>query len=479
MDYRLDYNEMFQCFTYSGRPVYINENESSYLFLDQETQDLVFYIDYGTLIFLCQSKKKDSNFIQNVFRLALLSNGKKNIPTAILIQGDVDIFVHYNTVTSLTSLYQLEAWFKFISDCVYEKYEVGSNNFIPFEPIQIAKVLESLNLNNVTLTEENRKCFNESTELFSFEYNLTKITWFPSVNTKYVKIPEVLTEESIYRNNHPIDVFSICNKTMRYVLVWEAANYSLESVIASNIVFIYFLQDTGSSTCMYTPLLPILQALAVYNVRPAKLISSTPTYVKSKANILIKRAKFNKDNDRKGLYRFHMKLKTIHSVCNDKDCLDLLNYTIFDYNVFKNDDPDTILTYLRTTLHEHNKSEMYIYVLLFGLCLSCLRASKPINTTEAKNLANFSIENLELKQMSTEKKKLLYNGMKEDINIIFNFITPYINYLTGLEESNTNFKLTQLNDECLFFYMRSQNAFSDFLNYLVQTVLPLITSRIA
>lgn len=446
-------------YKYNDVPVNITENDTSYIFKNIETDEMVFFIDYSQLLYKINE--------EDIIRIALSSQGKQMVPTVLLMPANLDMFVHTNVKSSLTSLKQLYAWVNLI----IEKLNGNNVEFRPFNQLQIEQIFENLNINEIS--EENRKCFTDSVNLFDFNNNINKIFWFNEVVEKY-EIPNL---ENLFKS-HPRDVFMLANNLMRYICVWEAADKNIEYVIASNIIFIQFLQDTGSATNNYSALLPCMCALAVTSIMPATIPHETSRELSNKAKLLFNRAKFNRD-DNYGWYRFQMKVKNANSICSREDCLDILQYLFFQFNIFKDQEFDTVLAYLRRVFNFYRKPELYIYVIVFGLSLSSLRIAKPIkNITGTKNLANFNIENIGIRNVTTELRQNLYKEMKNDVAMIFNFVDPFKDYMLNLQEKNHAFKINNLTDEVLFYFMKTNNSFSELVNYILKTILPLITSQL-
>lgn len=456
--YGLRFDSDNNIYKFNNIPVKITENETSYIFNDFYTDEMIYFIDYSQMLYKVEE--------ENILRIALLSHGKQIVPTVLLMPKNLDMFVHTNIKSNLTSLKQLYAWLKLI---------IGKINgtmleeFRPFTRLQIEQIFENLDINEIS--SENRQCFMDSVNLFDFDNNLKKIFWFDEVIDKYkIDIPNIETLHTI----HPRDAFMLVNNLMRYICVWEAADKNIESVIASNIIFIQFLQDTGSATNHYSALLPCMCALAVTSVIPTRLTKNTL----KEAKLLFNRAKFNRD-DNYGWYRFQMKVKNANNICSRGDCLDILQYLFFQFNIFKDHEFDVIIAYMRKVFNFYKKPELYIYVIIFGLSLSSLRVAKPIkNITGTRNLANFNIENIGIRNVTTELRQNLYKEMKNDISVIFNFVDPYKNYMLNLQEKNPSFKINNLTDEVLFYFMKTDNSFSELVNYILKTILPLVTSQL-
>lgn len=446
-------------YRFNDEPVYITENDTSYIFKNIDNDEMVYFIDYSQLLYKITE--------EDIIRIALMSRGKQFVPTLLLTPKNLDMFVHTNIKSSLTSLRQLYAWVKFI----IEKINGINGEFRPFNQLQIEQIFENLNINEIS--DENRKCFSDSVNLFDFNNNINKIFWFNDVIDKYeIVIPTLETLSTI----HPRDVFMLANNLMRYICVWEAADKSIDSVIASNIIFIQFLQDTGSSTNNYSAILPCMCALAVTSIIPAPIPRENSKDLNNKAKELFNRAKFNRD-DNYGWYKFQMKVKNANNICSREDSLDILQYLFFQFNIFKDQEFDVVLAYMRKVFNFYKKPLLYIYIIVFGLSLSSLRVAKPIkNITGTKNLANFNIENIGIRNVTTELRQHLYKEMKNDVAVIFDFVDPYKSYMLNLQQKD--FKINNLTDEVLYFFMKSNNSFSELVNYILKTILPLITSQL-
>lgn len=463
--YGLTFDQKSNVYKFNHVPVTVTENDTSYIFKNN-MDEMLYFIDFNQLLYRVSNEE--------IFRIASMSDGKQTVPTSILMPNNLDTFVHNNVKSNYTSLKQLYAWVRFIiANIISESDNTSeSEGFRPFTQLQIEQIFSNLNINEIS--EENKKCFTDSVNLFDFHKNVKKIFWFGTVLEKYgIVIPTFETLGAL----HPCEVFMLANNIMRYICVWEAADKAIDCVIASNIIFIQFLQDTGSATNQYSAILPCMCALAVSSLSPA----ADPRISKdfdSKAKLLFNRAKFNRD-DNHGWYRFQMKVKNANTICSREDCLDILQYLFFKFNIFKDQQFDVVLAYMRKVFHFYKKSELYIYIIVFGMSLSSLRVAKPIkNITGSKNLANFNIENIEVRSINNEVKQNLYKQMKNDISIIFNFIDPFKCYILNLQETNPAFKINNLTDEVLFYFMKTDNSFSELINYILKTILPLITSQL-
>jgi hypothetical protein len=458
----LQFDQTINTYKYNNVPVKITENETSYLFRDFETDELVYFIDYSQLFY-----KIDN---ESILKIASMSLGKQIVPTALLMPSDLDTFIHTNIKSNLTSLRQLYAWLRLIIAKINNR---PVEEFRPFQKLQIAEVFENLNINEIS--EENKQCFTDSINLFDFHCNLEKIFWFNTITEKYnLTVPDLDHLHTL----HPRDAFMLANNLMRYICVWEAADKNITAVMASNIIFINFLQDTGSMNNAYTPLLPFMQALAIMSTTPASAPYNLSNTLNQKAKLLFNRGKFNRD-DNHGFYRFQMKVKNSNKICSREDCLDILQYLFFKFNIFKDQEFDVVIAYMRKVFYFYKRPELYIYIIVFGLSLLSLRVAKPIkNITGTKNLANFNIENIGVRHINAETKQNLYKEMKNDITTIFNFVDPYKNYMLGLQDTNPSFKVNNLSDEVLFYFMKTNNSFSELVNYILKTVLPLITSQL-
>lgn len=466
----LKFDQYNNVYKFNGIPVEITENDTSYIFKSIQNNEMIYFIDHSQLLYRISE--------EDVMRIAIMSLGKQTVPTTLLMPKDIDTFVHTNVKTNFTSLRQLYAWAKFIIG----KVNTCSNTtpgvtkpegeFKPFNQLQIEQIFEHLNVNEVS--EENKKCFSDSVNLFDFKSNVKKIFWFSEVLDKYgMVIPTLETLHTV----HPREVFMLVNNLMRYVCVWEAADKPIDCVIASNIIFIQFLQDTGSSTNHYSAILPCMCALAVASTSPTKECQISRD-LNTKAKMLFNRAKFNRD-DNYGWYKFQMKVKNAKSICSREDCLDILQYLFFQFNIFKDHEFDVVLAYMRKVFSFYKKPELYIYIIVFGMSLLSLRVAKPIkNITGTKNLANFNIENIGVRNITTELKQSLYREMKKDVSVIFDFLDPYKSYMLSLQEKNLSFKINNLTDEVLFYFMKTDKFFSELINYILKTVLPLITSQL-
>lgn len=486
MNTNIVYEVTSDTFKYLDRTVCITENDTCYLFTDQESGILVHYINYDQLFNLVAL---NSELSRDILRMALKSEGKQNVPTSILLPlASTDTFVHDRTFSNLSSLRQLSCWVKFISNNMHGTYELGSKAFTPFEPLQIGKVFESINVNS--FSDEAQKVFDDSLELFDFENNLSKISWFSTALAKYGTILPNIESENINLFNHisPGDAFTLVNEIMAYIFVYEAAKHPMEQIVASNIIFIHFLQDTGSGTNAYRPLLPVMQAAVMYTLMPAIVPSNMSTFLKSKVKYLIEKSKLNKNNNRRGWYKLYMKLKNVQQRCNKSDCMDILQYSLFEYNVFEDETQDVVIAFLRTVLNQHKKAELYVYILQLGFCLASLRIVKPKrivssnsigSDVETKNLANFHFMDVEVKRMSTQRRQALYNDLKADLSTIFNFINPYVDYILGLENTNSAaFHFTKINESSFVYFMKTNNSFSELINYILKTILPLVTTHL-
>lgn len=459
--YGLKFDQSNNIYRFNNHPVKITESDTSYIFKNYDTDEMVFFVDYNQLLYRVSE--------EDIIKIAILSNGKQMVPSILLMPKNIDLFVHSNIKSNFTSLKYLYAWMRFIIEKINSLHPEG---FRPFNQLQIEQIFANLNINEIS--EENKKCFTDSVNLFDFNSNLEKIFWFDKVLEKYeIVIPSIDTLSSI----HPREIFILANNLMRYICVWEAANKSIDCVIASNIIFIQFLQDTGSSTNQYSALLPSMCALAVMALTPTTS-PNLPRDLDKKANLLFNRAKFNRD-DNYGWYRFQMKVKNANAICSRENCFDILQYLFFQFNIFKDQEFDVVLAYMRKVFNFFEKPELYIYVIVFGMSLSSLRVAKPLkNITGIHNLANFDIKNIEIRNVTAELKQNLYKQMKKDISVIFDFIDPYKRYILNLQEINSSFKINNLTDEVLFYFMKTDNSFSELINYILKTILPLVTSQL-
>src|SRR5436190_9718472 len=488
---RVRFDEHRQCLTYDSKPVKVTESETSYIFKDVNNDEIVYFLDYSHLLQVCNNDNYNNELTMLILRVALLSDGYQIVPT-ILLLPDRDRFVHNKVPHSLTSLKKLAAWLEIISLNVYDLYNIDACTFQPFEKLQISDILKSIGLNDSGDGEAEgggdfKKCLNDSREIFDFKHNLIKITWFPLGLKKYgSKLPIIRDKRTVYELIHPCDAFLEANKLMRQICVWESSNYDMERVIASNIVFIYFLQDTNSSTNAYTPLLPIMQALYVYNTSPTRPVT-VGTIEAPRTKSMYDVARFNRERDH-GLYRFHLKMKGIQERCNRGDCFNLIAYNSFDFNIFKDREQDQVFAYLRHSLNALNKSEMYIYVLFFGICLVALRFAKPVkNITGMYNLATFEPSNVVSKDLKERRRNdksyeehkrqwrnKLSENIRQDMGAIFDFIDIYVDFMQAADITDM-----KINDEILFYFMQTNDGISRFVNYLIQTILPLVTAQLA
>lgn len=461
--YGLKFDQSNNIYRFNNHPVKITESDTSYIFKNYDTDEMVFFVDYNQLLYRVSE--------EDIIKIAILSNGKQMVPSILLMPKNIDLFVHSNIKSNFTSLKYLYAWMRFIIEKINSLHPEG---FRPFNQLQIEQIFANLNINEIS--EENKKCFTDSVNLFDFNSNLEKIFWFDKVLEKYeIVIPSIDTLSS--NSIHPREIFILANNLMRYICVWEAANKSIDCVIASNIIFIQFLQDTGSSTNQYSALLPSMCALAVMALTPTTS-PNLPRDLDKKANLLFNRAKFNRD-DNYGWYRFQMKVKNANAICSRENCFDILQYLFFQFNIFKDQEFDVVLAYMRKVFNFFEKPELYIYVIVFGMSLSSLRVAKPLkNITGIHNLANFDIKNIEIRNVTAELKQNLYKQMKKDISVIFDFIDPYKRYILNLQEINSSFKINNLTDEVLFYFMKTDNSFSELINYILKTILPLVTSQL-
>lgn len=471
MDNRLIYDVEKCMYTFNGRDLKVSENDTTYLFRDVRSDELVYYLDYSFILNLPRQTEQD----EHILKIAILSDIGR-VPTAMLMPIGFDSFVHNNAVRNLTSLKRLSAWIVFISQKVNGTYRQQS--FTPFEAIQLAKVFEDLNVD--TLSDSNRQCIRDSRSIFDFNENLSKMTWFNyQIIAKYgINVPVFDEKDNVFNVLEPSEAFVLANKIMRYVCVWEASNYQLDQVISSNIVFIHFLQDLNASTNSYTALLPIMQALAVY-VEKRTVPPSESNELLNKAKTIFRRASFNRNDNRSGLYSFQMRLKNVDPVCNRQDCLEIIRHCFFEHNPFKEEEFDVVIQYLRLVLNKYAKSELYIYVLIYGLSLATLRIAKPVKSpTGIMDLTNFNIDSLEPRKISQEKLTTLKNEMRQDLLVLFEFIKPYYEFLKSLEKSDKNFKIYNITDETLFCFLKTNNKFSEFVDYMMKVVLPLVTSHL-
>jgi len=467
MDCRLTFNEELHTFFYDYRPVFVTESETSYIFKDKETCEIVSFLDYSFLIQLCNNGFND--LYVDIMRIALHSDGFMYVPT-ILLMPNKDRFVHDKIPNNLTSLKKLFSWLKIISLLAYNRLDLDNCDFRPYEKLQIAEIFQSINVSPED-PDEIKKCLEESQEIFDFKHNLKKISWFDLAIKKYKSSLPLLEDEKIEID--PRYVFLELNSIMRQICVWEASNYDLERVIASNIVFIYFLQDTNSSTNAYTALLPIMNALFVFNLSTTRPISNTS--LEFQINDIFENARFNRERH-SGLYTLHMKLKGLNKKCNRGDCVDLIQYIVAHCTFFKDKGADILNGYLRKCLNQFEKAEMYIYVIIFGSVLAPLRFLKRKQNTNHNlaNLATFGVGDVNVKQYKISNyEKALRQYIKQDMNIIFDCVDSFVNFMISINPPEL-----KLNDEILFCFMKSNDSISKFVTYLIETILPLITAQL-
>jgi len=468
MDYRLSYNEQYNCVTFNNKPVQITENETSYLFKDTDTNEIVYFLEYSYLLRISNGDQSNSMYV-DIIRIALLSDGLKYVPTILLLPNK-DQFVHNKIPLSLTSLKKFSSWLKLISLNIHGVFDVENCNFQPYEKLQIAEIFKSLNFTGED-PDDLKKCLEDSQEMFDFKHNLIKVSWFDRAINKYGStLPLIEDEHAAFTIVDPRFAFLQLNNIMRQICVWEASNFNIESVIASNIVFIYFLQDTNSSTNNYTPLLPILQALLVYNTSPARPI--TNSVLDRRASIIFDKARFNRERH-SGLYAFQMKMKGLKDKCNRTDCVELIQQYVFHCTFFN--DMEELCSYIRKALNIFNKPEMYIYVFFFGSILAGLRrAKRQKNITGTHNLSNFNFSNVYAKsRILPNQKEVLIQNIRQDMSAIFDFVDVYIDYMQNIKTTDQ-----KINDEILFYFMKSNDSISTFVNYLLKTILPLVTSQL-
>lgn len=447
-------------------PVTVEESNTSYI-LRNNQGSIEGYIDYSTLITNCQLLKLEQvNFpFDNIIQMAMMSSGNSFVPTICLLdptrQTDCSL-------KSLTSLKRLSKWLHFVSCMCYGE----SVQFEPEEKFPIYNLFKTLNVNFDRLSPDDKDCIGETSTLFDFQTNVESVNWWNLVVSKH-RYPLVKYNSWLecFTNVHPIECFTTLNNLMRIVCVWESPYTHFRSVLSASVVFIYFLHDTNGSLNEYTSILPILQLVAV---SASKTTTMSPCLGYSEQLIGFAENKYRRalKSKSRANYTLHLKVGQLSDKLIVSEVCDLMEHILRNMSGLFSDCEtfEHLLVYLRTVFSKRNKPELLYYVTVYSFSLLTIRIGKIKSHT--------TLENLELDRVRIKNEEVVKQKIKEDIQIIAEFINPYLEYLTSISQSNPNFDMFVLNDEVIYYFMKSNNKFSHVVEYILKSIIPIITSYV-
>lgn len=449
-------------------PVTVEETNTSYILRNKYNGNIIEgYIDYATLITNCQLiKLQQVNFpFDNIINMSLASSGNSFVPTICLLDSSQD---NDCSLKTLTSLKRLSKWLHFVScKCYGEDIQ-----FEPEEKFPIYNLFKTLNVNFDRLSENDRDCIGETSTLFDFHTNIKNITWWNLVIHKH-KFPlmKYSSWEDNFTNVHPIESFTKLNNLMRIMCAWESPYTNFHCVLSATVIFIYFLHDTNSSLNEYTSLLPILQLVAV---SAFKTTTMSPFLGYSEQLLSFAEKKYRRALKSKCRtnHNLHLKVNQLSNKLIVSEICDLMEYILRNMsNLFSDCETfDHLLVYLRTIFSKREKPELIYYVTVYSFSLLTIRIGKI--------KSHVALESLELQRVRIKNEETIKIKIKDDVLILAEFVNPFLEYLTAISQSNPNFDKFTLNDEIIYYFMKSNNKFSYVVEYILKSVLPIVTSYV-
>lgn len=451
---------------FDNKPVIVDENETCYILKDINNSDNhIAYIEYSVLLSNSQIIKTQgvSFSFDALIGMATVSRGPGNIPTICLIDcNDFD-----STIKTFTSVRGLAKWLCFISKKCHRIDDVG---FEPEKKFPIYNLINVMNINFDRLNEYDKECFTESSVLFDFKSNLAYIDWWDLVVKKHnypLRLYNTWTE--VYAASvTPKECFSILNHVMRLVCVWESPYYPIRNVLAATVVFVYFLHDTGSSLTQYTCIMPILQKIAVSR----KMVTSNNDIEPKYARYAMDKYRRALKSKNRSCHMLHLKISHITTGFKLYELNDLMYFVLMNMGNLFNDCEsfDHLLAYLKTVFAERKKPELLYYVSVYSLALIIIRLGK----IKSYNL----LDNLEMDQIRIKNIEPVKKQISLDIQVVCDVVNPFIQFLDTLSASNSLFDEFCLDDETVYYFMQTNDSLTKFIDYILKTILPIISSYI-